>query len=98
LAAESFTQLEMGMRLGTEIARRWPMNEPYQREHQGRESVGNGHSLAELSRQPSVQATRTKVDLGKGEMAIKANRLGTAIGAFGAAVLISLLALGALTV
>jgi hypothetical protein len=76
------------------------MNEPYQREHEGRESVSNGHSLAELTRQLSDQATtlaRKEVELAKAEMAIKAKRLGIGAGAFGAAGLVGFLALGALT-
>lgn len=76
------------------------MNEPYQGEHQGREAGSNGHSLAELSRQLSDQATslaRKEVELAKAEMAIKAKRLGIGIGAFGAAGLLGLLALGTLT-
>ena len=76
------------------------MNEPYQREHQAREAGSNGHSLAELSRQLSDQATslaRKEVELAKAEMSIKATRLGIGAGAFGVAALLGLLALGALT-
>lgn len=76
------------------------MNEPYEREHQAREAGSNGHSLAELSRQLSDQATslaRKEVELAKAEMAIKAKRLGIGVGAFGVAGLLGLLALGALT-
>jgi hypothetical protein len=79
---------------------RMSMNEPYQREHEGRESASNGHSLAELTRQLSDQATslaRKEVELAKAEMAIKAKRLGIGAGAFGAAGLVGVLALGALT-
>ena len=76
------------------------MNEPYQREPQGRESASNGHSLAELTKELSEQATalaRKEVELAKAEMAIKAKRIGIGVGAFGAAGLLGLLALGALT-
>ena len=76
------------------------MNEPYQREAQAREAGSNGHSLAELSRQLSDQATslaRKEVELAKAEMSIKAKRLGIGAGAFGVAGLLGLLALGALT-
>jgi len=58
------------------------------------------HSLAALTRQLSDQATalaRKEVELAKAEMAIKAKRLGIGAGAFGAAGLLGLLALGALT-
>src|SRR5436190_19933809 len=57
-------------------------------------------SLAELTRQLSEQAStlaRKEVELAKAEMAIKAKRLGIGAGAFGAAGLIALVALGALT-
>jgi hypothetical protein len=76
------------------------MTEPYQREHEGRDSASNGRSLAELTKELSEQATalaRKEVELAKAEMAIKAKRLGLGVGAFGAAGLVGLLALGALT-
>jgi hypothetical protein len=57
-------------------------------------------SLAELLRQLSEQSSRLahqEVELAKAEMNIKAKRLGAGVGAFGAAGLIGLFALGALT-
>ena len=63
-------------------------------------SSNDEHSLAELTRQLSDQATalaRKEVELAKAEMAIKAKRLGIGAGAFGTAGLIGLFALGALT-
>jgi hypothetical protein len=57
-------------------------------------------SLAELTKQLSEQAStlaRKEVELAKAEMAIKAKRLGIGAGAFGAAGLVGLFALGALT-
>jgi hypothetical protein len=57
-------------------------------------------SFAELSKQLSDQATtlaRKEVELAKAEMSLKAKRLGLGAGAFGAAGLIAVLALGALT-
>jgi hypothetical protein len=57
-------------------------------------------SLAELTKQLSDQATalaRQEVELAKAEMAIKAKRLGIGAGAFGAAGLVGLFAVGALT-
>jgi hypothetical protein len=57
-------------------------------------------SLAELLRQLSEQSSRLahqEVELAKAEMNIKAKRLGAGAGAFGAAGLIGLFALGALT-
>jgi len=57
-------------------------------------------SLAELTKQLSDQATRLarkEVELAKAEMSLKAKRLGVGAGAFGAAGLIAVLALGALT-
>jgi MFS family permease len=65
---------------------------------------GNGEpeerSLAELARQLSDQTTtlaRKEVELAKTEMALKAKRLGFGAGAFGAAGLIGILVLGAVT-
>lgn len=57
-------------------------------------------SLAELTKQLSEQTTalaRKEVELAKAEMTLKAKRLGTGLGAFGAAGLIGMFALGALT-
>src|SRR5918994_6907813 len=57
-------------------------------------------SLAELTKELSDQATalaRKEVELAKVEMSLKAKRLGLGAGAFGAAGLIGVLALGALT-
>jgi hypothetical protein len=57
-------------------------------------------SLAELTKQLTEQAAtlaRKEVELAKAEMTIKAKRLGMGAGAFGAAGVIGLLALGALT-
>ena len=57
-------------------------------------------SLAELTKQLSDQATalaRQEVELAKAEMAMKAKRLGIGAGAFGAAGLLGLFAVGALT-
>jgi putative superfamily III holin-X len=57
-------------------------------------------SLSELVQQLSDQTTslaRKEVELAKAEMAIKAKRIGVGAGAFGAAGLVGLFALGALT-
>ena len=57
-------------------------------------------SLSELTRELSEQAAtlaRKEVELAKAEMAIKAKRLGIGAGAFGAAGLAALFAVGALT-
>ena len=57
-------------------------------------------SIAELTKQLTEQAAtlaRKEVELAKAEMTIKAKRLGIGAGAFGAAGVIGLLALGALT-
>jgi membrane glycosyltransferase len=57
-------------------------------------------SLADLTKQLSEQAAtlaRKEVELAKAEMAIKAKRLGVGAGAFGAAGVVGLFALGALT-
>jgi putative superfamily III holin-X len=57
-------------------------------------------SLSELVQQLSEQASTLaskEVELAKAEMAIKAKRLGIGAGAFGAAALVGVLALGALT-
>ena len=65
-----------------------------------RRSANDERSLAELTKQLSDQATalaRQEVELAKAEMAIKAKRLGIGAGAFGAAGLVGLFALGALT-
>jgi hypothetical protein len=57
-------------------------------------------SLSELASRLSEQASklaRKEVELAKAEMAVKAKRLGVGAGAFGAAGLVGLFALGALT-
>lgn len=57
-------------------------------------------SLAELTKQLSDQTTalaRKEVELAKAEMSLKAKRLGIGAGAFGAAGLVGVLALGAVT-
>jgi hypothetical protein len=57
-------------------------------------------TLTELTSQLSEQTTtlaRKEVELAKAEMSLKAKRLGLGAGAFGAAGLIGVLALGALT-
>jgi hypothetical protein len=57
-------------------------------------------SVAELTKQLSEQATtlaRKEVELAKAEMTLKAKRLGFGAGAFGAAGLIGVLALAAVT-
>ena len=57
-------------------------------------------SLSELVQQLSDQTTtlaRKEVELAKAEMEIKAKRIGVGVGAFGAAGLVGLFALGALT-
>jgi hypothetical protein len=57
-------------------------------------------SIAELVKDLSQQSSdlaRKEVELAKAEMSLKAKRLGIGAGAFGAAGLVGLLALGALT-
>ena len=57
-------------------------------------------SLSELVQQLSEQTTtlaRKEVELAKAEMAIKAKRIGVGAGAFGAAGIVALFAVGALT-
>jgi Putative Actinobacterial Holin-X, holin superfamily III len=57
-------------------------------------------SLSELVQQLSDQTTtlaRKEVELAKAEMAIKAKRIGVGAGAFGAAGIVALFAVGALT-
>ena len=57
-------------------------------------------SVAELLRQLTEQTTRLgqkEIELAKAEMAIKGKRIGVGAGAFSAAGLLALLALGALT-
>ena len=57
-------------------------------------------SLSELVQQLSDQTTmlaRKEVELAKAEMAIKAKRIGLGAGAFGAAGIVALFAVGALT-
>jgi hypothetical protein len=66
-----------------------------------RSSAGaDERSLAELARELSEQTAtlaRKEVELAKAEVAIKAKRLGLGAGAFGAAGLVGLFAVGALT-
>jgi hypothetical protein len=57
-------------------------------------------SLAELTKQLTTQASalaQKEIELAKAELALKGKRLGVGVGAFGAAGLIGLYALGALT-
>jgi hypothetical protein len=64
----------------------------------GREA--DERSIAQLVKQLSDQTStlaRKEVELAKAEMAIKGKRLGIGAGAFGAAGLVAVLALGALT-
>jgi len=66
----------------------------------GTATSSDDRSLAELTKQFSDQASslaRKEVELAKAEMAIKAKRLGIGAGAFGAAGVVGLFALGALT-
>jgi hypothetical protein len=70
----------------------------------GGTDVTNQHaddrSIAELVKglsQQSSELARKEVELAKAEMSLKAKRLGIGAGAFGAAGLVGLLALGALT-
>ena len=63
-------------------------------QHNGDRSISQ--LVKDLSEQSSELA-RKEVELAKAEMAIKAKRLGAGAGAFGAAGLIGLFALGALT-
>jgi len=67
---------------------------------EGQAQKRNERSLAELTKQLSDQAStlaRKEVELAKAEMSIKAKRLGIGAGAFGAAGVLGLFALGALT-
>src|ERR671910_1728685 len=85
----------------TAAFRRWRMNQvPSAPRGAARDSAGEERSLAELTKQLTEQTTtlaRKEVELAKAEMAFKAKRLGMGAGAFGAAGLIGVLALGALT-
>lgn len=69
----------------------------------GAQAVGGGQderSLSELSRdlaQQSSALAQKEVELAKAELTQKGKRLGTGVGAFGAAGVIGLYALGALT-
>ena len=68
----------------------------------GRRTEGDSdeRSLSELVQQLSEQTTtlaRKEVELAKAEMAIKAKRIGVGAGAFGAAGIVALFAVGALT-
>jgi Putative Actinobacterial Holin-X, holin superfamily III len=61
---------------------------------------GGDRSISELARDLSEQSAglaRKEIELAKAEMALKAKRLGVGAGAFGAAGLVTLFALGALT-
>jgi uncharacterized membrane protein YqjE len=68
-----------------------------------RESVSageDGRSISDLLQQLTEQTTRLaqkEIELAKAEMAIKGKRLGVGAGAFSAAGLLAVLALGALT-
>jgi Putative Actinobacterial Holin-X, holin superfamily III len=76
------------------------MSEASSAKAQGTSHSADERSLAELTRELSNQATtlaRKEVELAKVEMSLKAKRLGLGAGAFGAAGLIGVLALGALT-
>ena len=77
------------------------MNEiPRPDEDFARRSESEERSLAELMKQLSEQAStlaQKEVELAKAELAVKAKRLGIGAGALGAASLLGLLALGALT-
>jgi hypothetical protein len=67
---------------------------------QGSGGQVNEPSLAELTRQLSDQTSalaRKEIELAKAEMAVKANRIGVGAGAFGAAGVVALFAVGALT-
>jgi lipopolysaccharide export LptBFGC system permease protein LptF len=67
---------------------------------EGQAQKRDERSLAELTKQLSDQAStlaRKEVELAKAEMSIKAKRLGIGAGAFGAAGVLGLFALGALT-
>jgi hypothetical protein len=83
-----------------DLHREAPMNEHDQPIGTAEASGNDEPSLAQLTRQLSEQATslaRKEVELAKAEMAIKAKRFGVGAGAFGAAALVGILALGALT-
>jgi hypothetical protein len=76
------------------------MSEASSAKAQGTSHSADERSLAELTKELSSQATtlaRKEVELAKVEMSLKAKRLGLGAGAFGAAGLIGVLALGALT-
>jgi hypothetical protein len=63
-------------------------------------SEAEDHSVSELLQQLTEQTTRLaqkEIELAKAEMAVKGKRLGIGAGAFSAAGLIALLALGAVT-
>jgi hypothetical protein len=69
------------------------------REHDPEESRDQP-SLSELTKQLTTQASalaQKEIELAKAELALKGKRLGVGVGAFGAAGLIGLYALGALT-
>ena len=76
------------------------MNAPNAPAGPGQRTPTEEQSLPELMRQLSDQSTalaRKEVELAKAEMAVKGKRLGIGAGAFGAAGLIALFALGAAT-
>jgi len=61
---------------------------------------GDEDSLAELAKRLTDQSSdlaRKEVELAKAELELKAERIGTGIGAFGGAGIVALLAAGALT-
>jgi tetrahydromethanopterin S-methyltransferase subunit C len=76
------------------------MSEASSAKAQGTSHSVDERSLAELTKRLSDQTTalaRKEVELAKAEMSLKAKRLGIGAGAFGAAGLIGVLALGAVT-
>jgi hypothetical protein len=67
---------------------------------QGTSSSQDERSLSELSRDLADQTSalaQKEIELAKAELALKGKRLGIGVGAFGAAGLVGLYALGALT-
>jgi hypothetical protein len=73
-----------------------PSSQPEQYSAESRDQ----RSLAELSKHLTTQASalaQKEIELAKAELALKGKRLGVGVGAFGAAGLIGLYALGALT-
>jgi len=77
-----------------------PPASPLPGETAATQQSADDRSLAELTKALSEQATtlaRKEVELAKAELALKGKRLGIGAGAFGAAALVGLFALGALT-